>query len=87
MLSRKIDRLEQISGLIFKEVEEHPEKRNSIRTFFDYYLPTTQKLLDTYADFEDPFVASQLSYSCKVMPPLSSSVSLSALGRTLGGGS
>ena len=39
-LSRKIDRLEQISGLIFKEVEEHPEKRSSIHTFFDYYLPT-----------------------------------------------
>ena len=40
-LSRKIDRLEQISGLIFKEVEEHPEKRSSIHTFFDYYLPPT----------------------------------------------
>lgn len=52
-LSRKIDRLEQISGLIFKEVEEHPEKRSRIHTFFDYYLPTTQKLLDAYADFEE----------------------------------
>lgn len=51
-LSRKIDRLEQISARIFKEVEEHPEKRERIRTFFDYYLPTTQKLLDTYAEFE-----------------------------------
>ena len=58
-LSRKIDRLEQISGLIFKEVEEHPEKRNSIRTFFDYYLPTTQKLLDTYADFEETGVEGE----------------------------
>lgn len=51
-LSRKIDRLERVSGAIFKEVEKHPEKRNSIHTFFDYYLPTTQKLLDTYAEFE-----------------------------------
>ena len=59
VLSRKIDRLEQISGLIFKEVEEHPEKRNSIRTFFDYYLPTTQKLLDTYADFEETGVEGE----------------------------
>lgn len=58
-LSRKIDRLEQISGLIFKEVEEHPEKRNSIHTFFDYYLPTTQKLLDTYADFEETGVEGE----------------------------
>ena len=52
-LSRKIDRLEQISALIFKEVEEHPEKRERIRKFFDYYLPTTQKLLDAYAEFEE----------------------------------
>ncbi len=52
-LSRKIDRLEQITGLIFREVEEHPEKRERIRTFFDYYLPTTQKLLDAYAEFEE----------------------------------
>lgn len=59
VLSRKIARLEQISGLIFKEVEEHPEKRNSIRTFFDYYLPTTQKLLDTYADFEETGVEGE----------------------------
>ena len=58
-LSRKIDRLEQISSLIFKEVEEHPEKRNSIHTFFDYYLPTTQKLLDTYAEFEETGVEGE----------------------------
>lgn len=52
-LSEQIDRLEQISALIFKEVEAHPEKRERIRTFFDYYLPTTQKLLDTYAEFDE----------------------------------
>ena len=52
-LSGKIERLEQISALIFKEVEAHPEKRDRIRTFFDYYLPTTQKLLDTYAEFDE----------------------------------
>lgn len=58
-LSRKIDRLEQVSGLIFREVEEHPEKRERIRTFFDYYLPTTQKLLDTYAEFEETGVEGE----------------------------
>ncbi len=52
-LSSKIERLEQISALIFKEVEAHPEKRDRIHTFFDYYLPTTQKLLDTYAEFDE----------------------------------
>ena len=58
-LSRKIDRLEQVTGLIFREVEEHPEKRERIRTFFDYYLPTTQKLLDAYAEFEETGVEGE----------------------------
>ena len=56
---QEIDRLEQISAQIFKEVEEHPEKRNSIHTFFDYYLPTTQKLLDAYAEFEETGVEGE----------------------------
>jgi len=58
-LSRKIDRIEQVTGLIFREVEEHPEKRERIRTFFDYYLPTTQKLLDAYAEFEETGVEGE----------------------------
>lgn len=65
-LSRKIDRLEQVSGLIFKEVEEHPEKKERIHTFFDYYLPTTQKLLDTYADFEETGVEGDNLREAKV---------------------
>ena len=59
VLSQKIDRLEQVSALIFKEVEEHPEKRSRIRTFFDYYLPTTQKLLEAYAEFEETGVEGE----------------------------
>ena len=65
-LSRKIDRLEQITGLIFREVEEHPEKRERIRTFFDYYLPTTQKLLDAYAEFEETGVDGEHLREAKV---------------------
>ena len=58
-LSAKIERLEQICALIFREVEEHPEKRNRMNKFFDYYLPTTQKLLDTYAEFDEMGVEGQ----------------------------
>ena len=52
VLSAKIDRLEEITAKIFREVEQHPEKQSRISTFLTYYLPTTQKLLDSYADFE-----------------------------------
>ena len=52
ILSAKIDRLEQITAKIFRAVEEDPQKAARIDTFLNYYLPTTQKLLDSYAEFE-----------------------------------
>ena len=53
MLSEKIDHLETVAGKIFREVEEHPEKQQQAATFLNYYLPTTLKLLDSYAKFEE----------------------------------
>lgn len=51
-LSAKIDRLEEITAKIFRAVEGDPKKAGRIDTFLNYYLPTTQKLLDSYAEFE-----------------------------------
>ncbi len=53
VLSDKIDHLELVAGKIFREVEEHPEKQQQAATFLNYYLPTTLKLLDSYAKFEE----------------------------------
>lgn len=58
-LSAKIDRLEEIARKIFQAVEEDPRKRSRIDTFLNYYLPTTQKLLDSYAQFEDAGVEGE----------------------------
>ena len=52
VLSAKIDRIEEITARIFQAVEADPKKRTRIDTFLNYYLPTTQKLLDSYAEFE-----------------------------------
>lgn len=52
ILSAKIDRLEEITAKIFRAVEADPQKAGRIDTFLNYYLPTTQKLLDSYAEFE-----------------------------------
>jgi len=51
-LSAKIDRIEAVTAGIFRVVEREPEKKPRIQTFLNYYLPTTQKLLDSYAEFE-----------------------------------
>ena len=53
VFSEKLDRMETVAGKIFREVEEHPEKLKQASTFFDYYLPTTLKLLSTYSEFEE----------------------------------
>jgi len=52
VISAKIDRLEEITAKIFRTVEADPKKQGKIDTFLNYYLPTTQKLLDSYAEFE-----------------------------------
>ena len=52
VLSEKISRLEDITAKIFRAVEEDPKKQKKIDKLLNYYLPTTQKLLDAYAEFE-----------------------------------
>lgn len=58
-LSAKLDRLEQLSGRIFKLVEENEEKRAAASTFLNYYLPTTLKLMENYANFEEAGVSGE----------------------------
>lgn len=59
VLSSKIDRLEEITAKIFRAVEEDPKKAARIDTFLNYYLPTTQKLLNSYASFESAGVEGE----------------------------
>jgi len=53
VFSEKLDHMEMLAGKIFREVELHPEKQKQAASFFNYYLPTTLKLLGTYTEFED----------------------------------
>jgi len=48
----KIERIEELAAKIFRHVEEHPEKQPQIRRFLSYYLPTTKKLIRSYATLE-----------------------------------
>jgi 5-bromo-4-chloroindolyl phosphate hydrolysis protein len=51
-ISRKLDRLEAVTGKIFDYVESHPEKLPEIKKFTEYFLPTTLKILDAYREFD-----------------------------------
>ncbi|MGI5888145.1 MAG: 5-bromo-4-chloroindolyl phosphate hydrolysis family protein [Oscillospiraceae bacterium] len=52
-MSKKIDRIQEITEAIFRKVQDEPRKRSQISTFMNFYLPTTLKLLNTYSKIED----------------------------------
>ncbi len=52
-ISRKIDRIELLTGEIFRYLSKHPEREGELRSFMDYYLPQTLKILETYAQLEE----------------------------------
>ena len=58
-ISAQIDRLEQVSDKIFRQVQKDPTQLPQIRKFMSYYLPTTLKLLENYAAFEEAGVSGE----------------------------
>lgn len=51
-ISAKIERIEIIVDKIFDRVEQNPASVSDIRKLMDYYLPTTVKLLEAYAQMD-----------------------------------
>lgn len=51
-MTDKISRLEAVSTKIFEQAKADPEKLPQMRKFMDYYLPTSLKLLNTYAELD-----------------------------------
>ena len=49
-ISKKLDRMERIIEAIFHEVEINPSQASKLGVFMNYYLPTTEKLLESYLD-------------------------------------
>lgn len=50
-MSDKLYRLENITRSIFASIKKDPGKAKDLRRIMNYYLPTTEKLLDAYLDF------------------------------------
>jgi len=65
LISEKIDNIEDLSGKIFRLVEAKPEKLPQIRKFMDYYLPSTLKLLSSYATLEHQGIEGENITSAK----------------------
>lgn len=51
-MSEKLDKLELLVTRIFDRVEKEPELASDLHKMLNYYLPTTQKLLEAYRDLD-----------------------------------
>ena len=58
-MSQKLSRLELIITRIFEEVGKNPELAGELRKFMNYYLPTTQKLVDAYRELDQETIISE----------------------------
>jgi ATP-dependent Lon protease len=65
-MSRKIERIEIITGKILAYARNHPQKSGELRQFLNYYLPTTLKILNAYAQMDAQGVEGENITAAKV---------------------
>ena len=53
IISQKLDRMEKVVSMIFHEVDINPAKSDQLGMFMNYYLPTTEKLLEAYIEIDE----------------------------------
>lgn len=58
-ITEKLSKLEGLLNEIFARVQEHPEQMSRMHKVMNYYLPTTVKLVEAYADFDKVSVPGQ----------------------------
>ena len=51
-MTDKLDQMERIVSKIFAQVRKEPSSAADLRKFMNYYLPTTEKLLNAYIDLD-----------------------------------
>ena len=53
IISQKLDRMENVVSMIFHEVDVNPQNADKLGMFMNYYLPTTEKLLEAYIEIDE----------------------------------
>ncbi|MBQ7246205.1 MAG: 5-bromo-4-chloroindolyl phosphate hydrolysis family protein [Firmicutes bacterium] len=51
-MTAKLNQLERIVNKIFSKVKKEPESAADLRKFMNYYLPTTEKLMNAYIELD-----------------------------------
>ncbi len=58
-VSAQIVHLEDVTAKIVDFVVQHPNKKNQVKRFFNYYLPTAIKLLNSYDRMDDTGISGE----------------------------
>lgn len=66
VISNKLYELERLLEEIFARVKERPQEKEQLRKFMNYYLPTTLKLVEAYAEFDRVSVPGEDILSAKI---------------------
>ena len=53
IISQKLNRMENVVSMIFHEVDVNPQNADKLGMFMNYYLPTTEKLLEAYMEIDE----------------------------------
>ena len=64
-VSRKIGRMENVVSMIFHEIDVNPRQAQFLGVFLNYYLPTTEKLLDAYVTMDEKHASGKQSTQTK----------------------
>ena len=59
-VSAQIVHLEDVTTKIVNFIVENPQKKSQVRKFFNYYLPTTLKLLNAYDRMDETGISGIL---------------------------
>ncbi len=65
VMSAKIDRIEEITGRILDYKSRNPDSAGELESFLSYYLPTTLKLLRSYARMDEQGVEGRNIHEAK----------------------
>ncbi len=58
-MSTKLKELEEQTRKIYKEIDNNPEKAIKLKKHVDYYIPTLNKILSKYAEYNESPAASE----------------------------
>lgn len=65
IISQKLDRMENVVSMIFHEVDINPQHAEKLEMFMNYYLPTTEKLLEAYMEIDEKKIKRKSSERTK----------------------